>query len=73
MFVGSWLSGSVVDHYTLAVAQGAVTYDWKSIWLFSTVISALVLVFFLFAFSEKQIQNRPSALDETQLDNALPQ
>lgn len=73
MFVGSWLSGSVVEHYTLAVAQGAVTYDWKSIWLFSTVISALVLVFFLFAFSEKQIQNRPSELDETQFDNALPQ
>jgi nucleoside transporter len=72
MFVGSWLSGSVVGHYTLAVAQGAVTYGWKSIWLFSAIVSALVLIFFLFTFSEKE-SSRVALPEEAHLDSALPQ
>jgi len=73
MFVGSWLSGFVVDHYTLAAAHGAVTYDWRSIWLFSTIVSALVLLFFLFSFSEKKKEANLSSSAETKLSNALPQ
>jgi nucleoside transporter len=56
MFVGSWLSGVVVDHYALRIAQGAMTYDWRSIWLFSAGTSAVVLVFFLFTFEDKAKQ-----------------
>ncbi|MCU1226890.1 MAG: nucleoside:H symporter [Edaphobacter sp.] len=78
MFVGSWLSGFVVEHYTLQIAQGAVTYEWRSIWLFSAIVSVLVLLFFLFTFSEKERQSRFSIPEETPLDtslgsNALPQ
>ncbi|CAN5497767.1 nucleoside permease [soil metagenome] len=73
MFVGSWLSGFVVDHYTLQEAQGAVTYQWKSVWLFSAIVSALVMLFFLFTFSEKQNRTTLSAADEVEFNNALPQ
>jgi nucleoside transporter len=53
MFVGSWLSGVVVDHYALAQAVGTMTYNWRAIWLFSAGLSAAVLVFFLFTFADK--------------------
>jgi nucleoside transporter len=72
MFVGSWLSGFVVGHYTLAVAEGTVTYQWKSIWLFSAIVSALVLLFFLLTFSEKERISRVALPEEAQLDSALP-
>jgi nucleoside transporter len=53
MLVGSWLSGMVVDHYALAQSVGSMTYDWRSIWLFSAGMSGAVLVFFLFTFADK--------------------
>jgi nucleoside transporter len=77
MFVGSWLSGFVVGHYTLAQAQGTVTYDWRSIWLFSAIVSGLVLVFFLIAFSEKESKRIGSRVgysaDLPLGSNAVPQ
>ena len=54
MFVGSWLSGAVVNHYALPTAQGALTYDWRAIWLFSGSASVIVLLLFLLSFSDKQ-------------------
>jgi nucleoside transporter len=53
MFVGSWLSGVVVDHYALTIARVGMTYDWRSIWLFSAGTSAVVLIFFLLTFEDK--------------------
>lgn len=53
MFVGSWLSGAVVEHYAIAT-EGAVRYNWHAIWMFSAGCSAVVLVFFLLAFREKE-------------------
>lgn len=53
MFVGSWLSGAVVSHYALTAPIGAATYDWKSIWMFSAGASAIVLLLFLFTFSDR--------------------
>jgi len=67
MFVGSWLSGLVVQHYALSAASGSITYDWRAIWLFSAIVSALVLFFFLFTFSEKETR-RP----EPPADNSVP-
>jgi nucleoside transporter len=63
MFVGSWLSGMVVQHYALAQPVGSVSYDWRSIWLFSAGMSGVVLLFFLFTFSDKakQPQSTPGA------------
>lgn len=56
MLVGSWVSGRVVDAY--AAEAG---HNWNSIWMFSAAFSAIVLVVFLLAFSEKQ---RASARSE---------
>jgi nucleoside transporter len=71
MFVGSWLSGAVAQHYTLAVAQGAVTYDWRSIWLSSAIISALVLIFFLLTFSEKKSRESVAVANDLPVGSAL--
>ena len=76
MFTGAWLSGAVVEHYTLAAPTTAVTYQWRSIWIFSAVISALVLVFFLLSFSEKrQDLSGMKELDgkEVAMNDAIPQ
>jgi MFS family permease len=59
MFVGSWLSGAVVEHYALAAPVGTATYDWKSIWLFSAAASVIVLLLFLFTFSDKGEEAKP--------------
>lgn len=72
MFVGSWLSGFVVEHYALATPQAGVTYNWRAIWIFSTIISALVLLFFLFTFSEKENQAVPARAEDPQLNSVIP-
>jgi len=51
MFVGSWLSGAVVEHYSRAL-HGNTAYDWRAIWLFPAIASAMVLVVFLLTFSD---------------------
>jgi len=54
MFIGAWLSGRVVDAYSIAGANGAVTHDWQSIWLFAGICAAVVLVMFVLTFSDKE-------------------
>jgi len=51
MFVGSWLSGAVVEHYS-TVTAGVTGYDWRSIWLFPAIMSAVILVLFLAIFKD---------------------
>lgn len=54
MFVGSWLSGVVVDTYTRTDAQGAVAYDWHAIWIIAGACAAFVLVLFLLLFKDRR-------------------
>ena len=49
MFIGSWVSGRVVDAY--AAGDG---HNWRAIWIFAASLSAAVLVLFLAVFSEKE-------------------
>lgn len=51
MFIGSWLSGVVAQHYT----QGAA-HAWRSIWLIPATMAAVLVVVFGFFFKE----DRPS-------------
>jgi len=54
MFVGSWLSGWVVDAYANAAGAGAAMHAWTSIWLVAAACAGAVLVLFLLAFSERR-------------------
>ena len=54
MFVGAWLSGIVVDAHALVGAHGAVTHDWRSIWLVAGIFAAIVMVLFLLTFSDEE-------------------
>jgi nucleoside transporter len=49
MFVGSWLSGAVVEHYKLGVDR----HDWRAIWLVPTALSVGILLLFLATFSDR--------------------
>ena len=50
MFVGSWLSGVVGQHYT---AAGGATHAWQSIWLVPAVMSAVLIPIFALLFNDR--------------------
>ena len=62
MFVGSWLSGAVVEHYALPAVNGVVMYQWRSVWIFSAVASAVVLLAFLVTFEDREAGETDAAL-----------
>ena len=47
MFIGSWLSGLVVDAYRTA---GPLPHDWMRIWLAPAAMAAGVLLLFALLF-----------------------
>jgi nucleoside transporter len=49
-FIGAIVSGRVVQAYTTTLAGGAVTHDWRTIWLVPAALTAAVLVVFAVAF-----------------------
>lgn len=54
MFIGTWISGFVVDHYKLGD-----THDWLSIWMVPAYIALAVLVLFILFFREKKERIAP--------------
>ncbi|WP_426271859.1 MFS transporter [Dyella kyungheensis] len=54
MFVGSWLSGVVVDAYAHPTAQRGVMHDWHGIWLIAGACAAFVLVLFVLLFKDRK-------------------
>ncbi len=50
MFVGSWLSGQVAQHYT---SVDGATHAWQNIWLVPAVMSAVLIFVFAFLFTDK--------------------
>jgi predicted MFS family arabinose efflux permease len=48
----------VVEHYAIA---GGSAYDWRSIWLFAGVASALVLALFLPSFPKEKVEEGMAA------------
>jgi nucleoside transporter len=54
MFVGSWLSGVVAQHYT----NPQNIHDWKSIWLVPALMSAVLIPVFLALFRERSSDER---------------
>jgi nucleoside transporter len=56
MFIGSWLSGVVVDSYAHVSPAGVVSHDWREIWLSAAGFSVVVLVLFVLSFSDREDQ-----------------
>ena len=57
MFVGSWLSGAIVQKYTQPTG-----HNWQAIWNFASAVAAVVLVLFAFTFNDKQADESSPAL-----------
>ena len=53
LFIGSWVSGKVVDAYAITGPTGAVTHDWRSIWMVPAVGALIILVIFAILFRPK--------------------
>jgi nucleoside transporter len=64
MFIGAWVSGMVVESYTLPGA--AVAHDWSRIWLVPAAMAGAVLVLFGVAF-------RPDAQRVVSVPGVAPQ
>ncbi len=56
MFVGSWLSGVVGQHYT---AAGGATHTWSSIWLVPAVMSIVLIFVFAVLFKDNAPPAKP--------------
>ena len=50
MFIGSWLSGRVVDSFVITDSGGAVRHAWDRIWLVPAIGSGAVLLLFAALF-----------------------
>jgi len=60
MFVGSWMSGLVVDAYATTDAQGVAAHHWQPIWTIAGACAAFVLVLFVLMFKDrKSIVGKP--------------
>ncbi len=70
MFIGSWLSGAIVQHYGTVAADGTLLYAWRAIWIWAGGLSAVVLVGFLFTFSDKE--GEPETIKGLPADRRLP-
>ncbi len=63
MFVGSWVSGAVVEHYTLANGLNGTAHEWRPIWLVSAGASAAVMVLFLVTFHDRESMQTATVAD----------
>ena len=72
MFVGSWLSGAVVEHFTMPAAFGAPGHAWTPIWLTAAGASLLALVFFALLFRDREDARVPSAVSREQFATEVP-
>jgi nucleoside transporter len=52
MFIGSWLSGLIVEMYV--TPDAAVGHDWQTIWMYPAVGAAVVLLLFAVAFHDRE-------------------
>ena len=74
MFIGSWLSGVVVESYTVIdEVSGDPIYQWDSIWLVPAVLAGVVLVLFTIFFREKTAAEVKEETVLTRSSEAVPE
>ncbi|HMH55607.1 MAG TPA: nucleoside permease [Gemmatimonadales bacterium] len=61
LFIGAWISGSVVDANSMSGTAGALSHDWRAIWLVPAGLAAGVLIIFSILF-RPSLQARASEL-----------
>jgi nucleoside transporter len=50
---GTWLSGVFVDYYAGKDAAGTAVHDWRPIWLWAALMSAVIAAAFFWLFRDK--------------------
>ncbi|HUR00035.1 MAG TPA: nucleoside permease [Gemmatimonadaceae bacterium] len=60
LFIGSWVSGKVVDAYAITGPTGAITHDWRSIWTVPAAGAAVILVIFAVLFRPRPAMVEPT-------------
>jgi nucleoside transporter len=50
LFVGAWVSGQVVEANTVRDAAGALSHDWRAIWILPAALAAGILTLFSILF-----------------------
>ena len=74
MFIGSWLSGVVVENYTVIdEVSGDPVYQWDSIWLVPALLAGVVLVLFTVFFREKPAAEVNEETVLTKTAEAIPE
>jgi len=63
MFIGSWLSGIVVEYF--AIKGETTTYNWMAIWLIPAVLSLILMVLFAILFNDQPAINSPADAQES--------
>ena len=54
MFVGSWLSGVVGEHFASQGADGSVTHNWQMIWAIPAVLAVVLTILFVVLFKDRE-------------------
>ena len=54
MFVGSWLSGVVGEHFASQGADGSVTHNWQMIWAIPAVLAVVLTILFVVLFKDSE-------------------
>ena len=69
MFVGSWISGAVVERYTEGITATGPVYRWSAVWIFAAVCSLAILLLFLLLFSDREGEAAAEMADRPLLVN----
>lgn len=60
MYIGSLLSGMVVEHYTVKTGE-VVSHVWSSIWMVPAIMAVVISLLFAVTFKDKPQDNATSA------------
>jgi nucleoside transporter len=72
MFVGSWLSGVVGEHFAVRDSVGVLTHRWGPIWMIPSVMAAAVLVLFAALFHDVKKPREAAAEPAPVVELGLP-